>query len=75
MVYPDLYNYDLPSLTRAREGEGAVVESVSRALASLVERLGWARVVVVVVSSGGLTAQVRDSQAWLFLCMEATLMS
>ena len=53
MVYPDLYNYDLSSLTRAREEEGAVVESVSRALASLVERLGWERVVVVVVSSGG----------------------
>ena len=39
MVYPDPYNYDLPSLTRAREEEGAVVESISRALGSLVERL------------------------------------
>ena len=39
MVYPDPYNYDLSSLTRAREEEGAVVESVSRALGSLVEWL------------------------------------
>ena len=61
MVYPDLYNYDLSSLSRAREGEGPVVESVSRAMASLVSRLGWARVVVVVVSSGGVTSQVVDS--------------
>ena len=61
MVYPDLYNYDLSSLSRAREGEATVVESVSRALASLVSRLGWARVVVVVVSSGGVTSQVVDS--------------
>ena len=61
MVYPDLYNYDLSSLSRTREGEATVVESVSRALASLVSRLGWARVVVVVVSSGGVTSQVVDS--------------
>ena len=60
MVYPDLYNYDLTSLTRAQEGEASVVESVSKALGSLVSRLGWERVVVVVVSSGGVTGQLVD---------------
>ena len=59
MVYPDLYNYDLTSLTRAQEGEASVVESVSKALGSLVSRLGWERVVVV-VSSGGVTGQLVD---------------
>ena len=38
MVYHDPYNYDLSNLTQAREEEG-VVESVSRTLGSLVERL------------------------------------
>ena len=60
MVYPDIYNYDLTSLTRAQEGEASVVESVSKALGSLVSRLGWERVVVVVVSSGGVTGQLVD---------------
>ena len=60
MVYPDLHNYDLASLARAGEGEGPVVESVSRALGSVVSRLDWARVVVVVVSSGPVTARVVD---------------
>ena len=64
MVYPDLYNYDLTSLTRAQEGEASVVESVSKALGSLVSRLGWERVVVVVVSSGGGTGQLG---AWSYI--------
>ena len=70
MVYPDLYNYDLSSLSRAREGEEAVVESVSNAMASLVERLDWERVVVVELSSGGLTSRVVDRLVESQLCVQ-----
>ena len=51
-VYPDLYHLDLAGLASSSESEVAVVEAVSRAVTSLVSRLGWGRVVVVQHSSG-----------------------
>ena len=41
MVYPDLYNYDLARLSRAGEGEEALVSGLGRAMTGLLTRLGW----------------------------------
>ena len=61
-VYPDLYNYDLASLTQQSDDSLATVASVTAAVTSVVRRLGWDRAgVTLVMINTGVTQLVTDS--------------
>ena len=68
-MYPDLYNYDLASLTQQSEDSLATVASVTEAVTSVVKRLGWDKAgVTLVMINTGVTQLVTDS-----LVMEAEI--
>ena len=61
-VYPDLYNYDLASLTQQSDDSLATVASVTAAVTSVVRRLGWDRAgVTLVMINTGVTQLVTDN--------------
>ena len=61
-LFPDMYNYDLASLTQQSEDSLATVASVTEAVTSVVRRLGWDRAgVTLVMFNTGVTQRVTDS--------------
>ena len=61
-LFPDMYNYDLASLTQQSEDRLATLASVTGAVTSVVRRLGWDRAgVTIVMFNTGVTQSVTDS--------------
>ena len=60
MMYPDMYNYNLASLSHQSESEMSTVTSVTGAVTSLASRLGWDSVILIMVNTG-LTQMVTNT--------------
>ena len=61
-LYPDMYNYDLSSLSQKTDDSLATVTSVTGAVTSVVRRLGWEQAgVTLVMFNTGITQLVTNS--------------
>lgn len=52
MMYPDMYNYNLETLSQQSEDDMSSIKGVARGVNSVLTRLGWSRVVMVMFNSG-----------------------
>ena len=52
MMYPDMFNYNLATLSQQTEDEMTALMSVSQGMVRILERLSWSKVVMIMFNTG-----------------------